>query len=983
MGTDLYTQDYPDPFRGASDWSGATRTGSEKFPNPFFDIASDYIPRNLYQIFEWAEYIYLTYGTYRSAARKVVRYFLTEVVLDGGSEDDQEQYKDFLNNDLHIMTQLADVGDDYMCFHGDTLVPTRNGVYKIRDLVDKDVDIISQEGVYRKAHFKSYGRQSLMEVTLSDGRTLLATPEHQWVALNCSGKKVRVPTTQLTQGYRIERTVAARPPKGKQFREGVRHGFIYGDGSVYNKTRKTPMSVANLFGAKDAAVMPYFDGLGGKRCVYPKQELTKIHGFPASYKQLPANDASAEYWYGFLCGFLAADGSVDVYGCPLLTQVSKTALTAIVEQLPRIGMVAGPIREYTHHSVLDRGDNSKYTFDGSYCVVALLKRFMHADDFLVEAHRLKFLAQPASDNYGKFVGIKSVYQTGIVDNVFCCVEPETNTFVVGNGVLTGNCYGNVFVSIYFPFDRYLICKKCDTHYHIDTIAYRFQFKDLTFHANCPKCGYSGFFDREDVRSMDKSRVKLIRWSPKRIRIRFHDISWDMEYFMEPDPRFVQKLSEGNRYFLNQTPWPLIECCANSGPGVPLFKFNRDSIYHMHEATLSGLPIRGWAIPPILPNFKLAYYIAVMRRYDEAIVLDFILPFRIFHPTQNAPGGMGTDPLQTMSMDVFMSQMQKLIQTKRKNITDIAVVPFPIEYKMLGGEAKSLSPKENIAQALDELLNAIGYPAELYRGSLSIQAFPVALRLFEKTWGTLVEGNNDLLSWIVKRISRYFGWSDDIKATLRSVTLADDIERKALSLQAAAGMDISKTTAYRPLGINFLEEQEKVVEEQKEVQKLQQEAMEEQEAAQAGAPGGAPDAGGAGGQPGSSPGDVNQQAKDLAYQLVTQTPENQRRGELIKIKQSNPTLHALVLQEMNNLRQQMASQGQAMMMQQAQQGQKTASAHDELSRFPSPLGLGLLISGQVMDYTRKDLRKIAMDIHRKVGGADRAFRFIFRKITGME
>ena len=42
----------------------------------------------------------------------------------------------------------------------------------------------------------------------------------------------------------------------------------------------------------------------------------------------------------------------------------------------------------------------------------------------------------------------------------------------------------------------------------------------------------------------------------------------------------------------------------------------------------------------------------------------------------------------------------------------------------------------------------------------------------------------------------------------------------------------------------------------------------------------------------------------------------RRGELIKIKHSNPTLHALVIQEMDALRQSMASQGQAAMMQQA-------------------------------------------------------------------
>ena len=73
------------PFSGSSEWSQVTRSGADKFPNPFFDIASEYMPRDLNQIFEYCEYLYLSNGTYRQAARRVVRYFLTELVLEGGA----------------------------------------------------------------------------------------------------------------------------------------------------------------------------------------------------------------------------------------------------------------------------------------------------------------------------------------------------------------------------------------------------------------------------------------------------------------------------------------------------------------------------------------------------------------------------------------------------------------------------------------------------------------------------------------------------------------------------------------------------------------------------------------------------------------------------------------------------------------------------------------------------------------------------------
>jgi hypothetical protein len=967
------------PYGVEGDMSGIAMSGVGKFPNPFFDIASEYMPRDLNQILEFAEYIYMNNGTYRAAARRVARYFLTEITLDGESETEREDYEDFIKNKLHMVTQLAEIGDEFLiygnCLQGDTPVITRDGVFPIRQLAGKEVDVLSKDGVYRSAKFACYGEQPLLAVDFSDGRTILATPEHQWLARNCSDKEVRVPTTTLRNGYSIERTVAPRPEKNDEFYEGVRHGFVFGDGSTYNKSRKRPICVANFYGDKDKAMLPYFDGHGNAPLSYMDNQLIKIQGLPNWYKTLPAPDATASYWYGFVCGFLAADGSVDKCGCPLLTQVKKADLEAIIEQLPRIGMVAGELREYENHSTFKRQDGTEYYFDGKYCVVALLKRFMREDDLLIPAHRLKFIDRPGSAAYGKYIGVVGVRDTGLTEPVYCCVEPETHTFVIGNGVLTGNC----FVSVYFPFDRYLICPSCSTNYHIDTVGYRWSFKDLEFSAKCQKCGHDGVFDRRDVRSLDKDRVKLIRWNPKRIRMRVHDISGRVEHYYEPESTFVQKLEEGNRFFLNDTPWSLIECCSKSDKsGTPLYKFDVGQLYHLRESTLSGLPIKGWGIPPALANFKLSYYIQLLRRYDEAVALDYIIPFRILHPTAQTPGGMNTDPLMSLSMDTFMSHMKNMVKAKRQNITDIQIAPFPIGYQTLGGEVRALTPKDLIQNAVDELLNAVGFPAELYRGSISIQAAPTALRLFEKTWSSLVDGYNDLIAWILTKVSRYYGWGE-MTGELRSVTLADDIERKALNFQAAAGMDISKDTAFRPLGVDYMEEQRKVVEEQREIQKLQQEAMEEQEAAQLQQQGGGGSGGGAGGQAGATPGDVHEQAKELAYQLVVQTPETARRGEIIKIKHSNPTLHALVIQEMETLRQDMARQGQGIVLQQEQQKQGSADGFGAAA-LPSPLALGLLLSSQVMDIDRRYMRKVAQDID--IPGVRGAFRFIRDRQLGL-
>lgn len=481
-----------------------------------------------------------------------------------------------------------------------------------------------------------------------------------------------------------------------------------------------------------------------------------------------------------------------------------------------------------------------------------------------------------------------------------------------------SAYGNVFVSIIFPFDRMLECPHCQTSYHCSTVDYKFDVKNLVFRGLCRKCNKEVDFIRSDIPSMEKKRVRIKRWNVKNVHIRVHDISGRQEYFLELPSKFVSKVKDGNPFYINETPWSMLQAISKSS-GTVLYKFDEGGVYHLKEVTLSGFEIQGWGIPPVISNFKLAYYIQLMRQYDEAISADFITPFRVIYP--QAQSGPNMDPLQTMNMSTFVARMEEMIARKRKDPTNVQISPFPIGYQMLGGEGKQLAPKDNIQLATDELLNDVGFPAELYKGTLSVQAAPLALRLFERTFGDLVDGYNDMIDWMLEKIANYFDW-DPAKGTLRSVTLADDLERKGMLMQSAAGQDISKQTAYRSMGIDYLDEQKKVVEEQTKIQELQQKAMEDQQASQAPGAGGDPAAGGdpmmaggPGGQPGATPGDVRDQAAQIANQMLTQMTETQRRSELIKIKHSNPTMHALVKQFMAEQRQMAASQGMQMVLQQ--------------------------------------------------------------------
>lgn len=495
-------------------------------------------------------------------------------------------------------------------------------------------------------------------------------------------------------------------------------------------------------------------------------------------------------------------------------------------------------------------------------------------------------------------------------------------------------YGNAFISIYLPFKRMLTCPHCKLCMCAEEVPYDFDPKKLAFKGHCRKCNQDVEFIREDRRSNDQSKIRIIRWNPKRIDLRVHPVSGKTEYFYRLDERLVNHITSGQKvdqFYINESSWEFIEAaCANRDGPEKKFQFKDESLYHFKMTTPAGVEMRGWGMPPLLSLYKLAYYAQMMRRYDEAIAMDFIVPFRVLYP-QGSPNSDGQDPLTISSMRTFVAAMQQMIARKRKNLTDVQIAPYPIGYQMLGGEGKQITPNDVMKTVQNDILNALGYPVDLYQGTLQLQAAPVALRVFERHWQFLVDGFNDLINWMMKIISRHLGW-DKITGKLASVTLADDVERKALLLQSAAGQDISKTTAYKVYGIDYIKEQKRIAQEQMELQAIQQRAMAAAQATQmnagynapqeAGGEGGGDDGGAAlaAGTPvGATPGDIWSQAGDIAKNLVLNCPPSQVRGQLLKIKQTNPTLHSMVKQQMDDLRSQLRSQGQQMAMQAAQQG----------------------------------------------------------------
>jgi hypothetical protein len=533
------------------------------------------------------------------------------------------------------------------------------------------------------------------------------------------------------------------------------------------------------------------------------------------------------------------------------------------------------------------------------------------------------------------------------------IDIKADVSVAGTNL---GCYGNDFSSLHVPFRRYLSCPQCFTEFPLRTVYntkdFSFQWSDYDFHATCPNCktgsGYSGVFNHVDRRGGEESEVSVIHWDPHQIEIAYDVYSHKTAYIWKIPADYKEDVRKGLLITLENAPWEVIQAVKNDNA----FMFDPDVIYHMKDEALAGIRNRGWGISQVITNFSQAWYVQVLHRYNEAIALDYVIPFRVITPAPRAGGAdaASQDPVLGMNLGHFTSRVKAMLRNRKRDPAAWNVMPFPIEYQALGGEATQLAPKDLLDQGIDNLLSSAGIPPSMYKMDLTATNAPPALRLFEVYNAPLVHNLNGYLRWLDKKITDRFGW-EPVQTRWKKVTHADDAQKQMAQLQLMMGRQISQTTGLKSIGLDFEDEQKGMLEEEKfiaeETEKMQEEMAEspggQGQPAQGGAPaGGAPPAGGdpaAGGAPTAgggappagppagpntpvSPQETLTKATQIAQQLAAM-PDSQRQSELINLKKTDATLHAVVKSQLDGIRQDAQRQGGEQVM--AQQLGKQGSA----------------------------------------------------------
>lgn len=511
-------------------------------------------------------------------------------------------------------------------------------------------------------------------------------------------------------------------------------------------------------------------------------------------------------------------------------------------------------------------------------------------------------------------------------------------------------YGESAVSVFMSFERYLACPSCHIEHPFKTVtrnkaAFNFRWENWQFKASCPACKHRGEWKHIDRQMTDAASVWLKRWTPHELEVVTDYFSGKRAFIWKIPNRYVRDLQSGHLMSLEHAPWEVIEAAKNKQD----LMLDPTLVYYAANEPLAGLNTGGRGLSEVLSNFKLAWHNAMLNRQNFSIATDFVTPLRILSPAPKSGADTASqDPMIGTNLSNVRAQVAAMLQRRARNPMSWQFSPIPLEYRVHGGEANQMAPVELIKISRDDLLSASGIPVDLFLGQLTLQHAYPALRLFESTMHPLIDFYNGLLQHIFDRVAKLCRW-EQVEVRWESATVADDVQQQLAKLNLMSNRMISATTALRPLGINYEEEQRRIAEEQKINAKIMAEAQEDMNQAammaemMQGGSGGPQQGTGAPMPPGMAGGagvataasgaaqqtwmqympqpnqsitmeDIAARADMIATDLLGK-PEAVKDSELIQLKRMNPTIHASVRAAIERKRRELRLQGGAQLQQQ--------------------------------------------------------------------
>lgn len=367
-------------------------------------------------------------------------------------------------------------------------------------------------------------------------------------------------------------------------------------------------------------------------------------------------------------------------------------------------------------------------------------------------------------------------------------------------------YGNSFHYMYYPFVRYCTCKTCNYRAPISSFE-RLQVKPLssddkfTFNivAKCPKCRTSREFTVEDRKSESRINTRFVRLSPTRMQLSYNPSSGSRIWYWQPPTRIRDGFINGDRTITDSTEMAVLEAAFKDRR----IKMNPNRLW-VSQAQQHPDLWDGWGAPPIFPVLQDVYYYKVLRRSNEALAFEHIVPARFISPA----GTQDVSPQRTLNMSDWQTKLKNEMYRFKQDPNHIIVTPIPISVEQMGGNGRVMMVAPEIEAAARVIAAGIGCPIELIWGGLNWSGASVSLRVLENHFINMREDCERLLHHFVPKLANYFNLTP-CNVKLAEFKMADDIQQQTNAVNLMLQGFLSRDSVIGEMGYDENEEFEKL------------------------------------------------------------------------------------------------------------------------------------------------------------------------------
>lgn len=349
-----------------------------------------------------------------------------------------------------------------------------------------------------------------------------------------------------------------------------------------------------------------------------------------------------------------------------------------------------------------------------------------------------------------------------------------------------HCYGNALVGMHYPFTKWLSCRTplCQFKAPAEKCQQHWIFTSLEFRLNCPRCHQVAPADVEDTFIKNASGIKLLRWNPEDVETRINELTGEQLYSYNIPPSVKNDIMLGQRDVVMHIPQLFIKAMKEQ-KGI---LFTKDAIFHMKRPNISSTD-SAWGTPLLLPVLKDTFYLQIMKKAQEAILLEHIVPLRVLFPQ---PASGSADPFTSVNLVDWREFVASEIARWRYDNNYIPIMPLPLGNQTIGGDGRALLLTGEITQWSDQIMMGMGVPIEFLRGGMSYAGTNVSMRMLENAFLGYINRQEQLLRWIIKKVAFFMGWPV-VGVRFKPFKMADDIQRKMYRLQLNQANKISDTT----------------------------------------------------------------------------------------------------------------------------------------------------------------------------------------------